>query len=82
MLDHFQSFWNYPEVPLYDEQYYKNQYLKHNDEVEQYFVGRDKLLVVNVGIKGDFARLGDFLGVETTLENFPWENRGKIDKRS
>jgi hypothetical protein len=75
-LDVFKFFWNYPEVPLYDEKVYKQRYIDYNKEVNEYFAGREKdFLEINVSRKNDFQKLRDFLSVETDLIDFPWENK-------
>ena len=70
--------YGYPEVPLYDENKYREYYNNHNKSVREYFRNRDKdLLVLNVAENGSYKKLADFLGV-TNLEgneNFPWLNK-------
>ncbi|MFD0864088.1 sulfotransferase [Sungkyunkwania multivorans] len=68
--------YNTSDDDLYNEEKLKSFYLQHNSKIKEYFTGReDKLLIINVSKKGDFAKLCDFLGVKTSLTEFPWENK-------
>ena len=49
---------------------------RHIASVKEYFRHRsENLLVLNVGQKGAYGRLCDFLGKESAREEFPWENK-------
>ena len=54
-----------------------NDYLKHNEKVVEFF--RDKpgqLLILNVGEKGSYRKLAEFLGQDVPEgAEFPWENK-------
>lgn len=76
LLDFARSFWDYPRVPLYDENEYKARYLRHIALVQEYFAHRpNDLITINLSIKDDFARLCQFLNVQTNIEGFPWMNK-------
>nr|WKN36988.1 sulfotransferase [Tunicatimonas sp. TK19036] len=76
VLDTAKFFWDYPEVPLYNESAYKAKYIKHIQDVNTYFENRSNdFLQINVANKGDFKKFCAFLNIETTMENFPWENK-------
>jgi hypothetical protein len=70
-------FFNYPEVALYDEQYYTQKYLTHNSDVKKYFEGRENdLLILNVSQKDSYQRLAIFLKMKVEKEaTFPWLNK-------
>ena len=73
LLDYIRITWNYPEIELYDEVYYKRVYSDHINDVKEYFSTRPKdLLVVNVANPYDFPRLVSFLNVKTKMNSFPW----------
>ena len=62
----------------YLENVYKEKYLKHNKEVEEYFkTYPDSFLKVNLNQKQDFFSLIKWLNIETELTDFPWENKTK-----
>lgn len=77
VLDMKKLFWNYPEVPLYDKEYYIEQYNKHNESVKNYFRNHlNDLLVLNVAEKGAYQKLADFLGIKVDeVSNFAWKNK-------
>ena len=75
MFDLAELFWDYPLVPLYLDQQYKEKYTRHINDVTEYFHETNKLLRLNVGSKSDLNVLCRFLNVETKISEFPWENR-------
>ncbi len=76
-LDMKKIIWNYPEIPLYDENYYKQKYSEHNHQVKEYFKNRtDCLLILNVAEEGSYQKLADFLNIRVNEdEQFPWLNK-------
>jgi len=76
-LRNMEMFWQYPRFKLYDEHYYKQKYLKHIDDVKQYFSDRpEDLLVLNVGKSKSYQKLAEFLDIEVDPKaEFPWENK-------
>lgn len=76
-LDMKKAFWNYPNVKLYDEDYYKKQYIDHNQDVVNYFKGRENdLLVLNVAEEKSYQKLAAFLNIEVSDKaKFPWLNK-------
>lgn len=51
-------------------------YEKHNREVMEYFKDRpNDLLIINLAKKGAYREFCDFVGIEATSEDFPWENK-------
>lgn len=51
-------------------------YTNYNKSVKEYFRFRpNDLLVLNVSKKGAYRELCDFLNIETTRNEFPWENK-------
>ncbi|WP_158860505.1 sulfotransferase [Lunatibacter salilacus] len=75
-LDSKKIFFKYPDVALYDKQYYIKNYLQHNKDVENYFFNRpNDLIKVNVSHQEDFNRIVEFLNVETNLNKFPHLNK-------
>jgi hypothetical protein len=70
--------YGYPKIPLYDENAYKNHYVRNNDEKRNYFKDRpNDFIEINLAIKEDFPRLCEFLGLETEISGFPWLNRSE-----
>lgn len=77
-FDVFSYLYEYPKIPLYDEQLYKSLYMKDNDEKRAYFKGRpNDFIEINLSNTLDFKRLCDFLHVETHIKDFPWFNRSE-----
>ncbi len=75
-LEMFKMFWNYPIVPLYDKEFYCNKYETHNDVVREYFRNRSQdFLEINISDKTHFDPFCNFLGIQTELSEFPWENK-------
>ena len=60
----------------YDEAILKLHYDSYNAGVIEYFKGREEdLLVINVSQEGSYQSFTDFIGVESSASEFPWENR-------
>lgn len=65
-----------PENDPYNEDILKRFYVEYNKSVVDYFIGRSEdFLVINVANGGDYKKLVDFLGAESMINDFPWENR-------
>lgn len=77
MLDSKKLFSKYPNVPLYDEQFYKKEYVEHIKDVKAYFKGReDDLLVLNVSEPKSYQKLANFLEEKVSKKDkFPWKNK-------
>lgn len=75
MFDLAVALWDYPQIPLYDDEQYKAKYLNHIKEVTEYFKGTNRLIQLNVSSKDDFGALCHFLNVEAEIKEFPWENK-------
>ena len=55
---------------------YKSKYLKHNDDVEQYFINRpDDFLKINVADSHSYKAMCEFLGHSPKREKFEWKNQ-------
>lgn len=60
----------------YDERTLTEHYERYNRCVREYFAGRpDDLLVINVAEPGAYQRFVEFVGVDSSYAEFPWENR-------
>jgi hypothetical protein len=60
----------------YNEAILKAHYNTYNEEIIEYFKGRERdLLVINVSEEGAYRKFIDFLGVESSASDFPWENK-------
>jgi hypothetical protein len=63
-----------------DEPYHRETlitvYERHIEDVKAHFANRlDDLLIINVSIPSDYARLCEFLGKPTLRDSFPWANK-------
>lgn len=59
----------------YEKEAMIGHYLRHNEEVQDYFRFRPHdLLVVNLAEQHAYRRFVEFLGVQSDKEDFPWEN--------
>lgn len=68
----------YNSPDLYSESHLKNCYLKHQDEVLNYFSERDDLISINVSHKNSLPRLIEFLGLPMNDQaSFPHLNQGR-----
>jgi hypothetical protein len=70
-------FSDYPNVPLYDEISYKQNYLNHIADVKEYFKDRpNDLLILNVADEDSYQKLASFLNVKVAKDaKFPWLNK-------
>jgi hypothetical protein len=74
--DYQKLVYNTPDDDIYNEDALTAAYLRHNENVRDYFRGRaDRLIVINVSRQADFPRLCEFLGVNSSERDFPWVNR-------
>ncbi|MGH9160012.1 MAG: sulfotransferase [Vicinamibacteraceae bacterium] len=64
-----------PETDVYHQASLIKHYNDHNDQVRDYFKGRDCLLVINLTESDAYRRFCHFIGVEPQREAFPWENK-------
>ena len=65
-----------PEDDPYNEERLKQFYISYNSTVMNYFCTRpNDFLIVNVSEDGAYRKFVNFLGVKSSSENFPWENR-------
>ncbi len=61
---------------LYNHEALTGAYVRHNQNVRDYFRSRpERLVVINVSKQPDFRRLCAFLGTTSTQQDFPWVNR-------
>ncbi len=68
--------YNTPEDNLYHPEILKNHYLEYNQEIINYFTGRNNLLVINLANHEDYYRLCDFIDLQPEKEgHFPWKNK-------
>lgn len=60
----------------YEKEAMINHYVRYNQDVMEYFKDRpDFLLVINVAEKGAYQKFVDFLGVDSSYDDFPWKNK-------
>lgn len=53
-----------------------NHYLKHNQDILEYFKGRESdLLVINLSEKNSYEKFCSFLGIKSPFTDFPWANK-------
>jgi len=76
-LDTKKMIYDFPKIPLYNADYYKNKYLTHNKEVKEYFENRPQdFLVLNIAEKNSYQKLAKFLNFKVEAnEKFPWANK-------
>ena len=71
-----QAVFQAPEDDPYNESVFKKFYADYNHSVTNYFYGRpNDLLVLNVAEDGAYKQFVDFMGVQSSADAFPWENR-------
>lgn len=64
------------EENLYKPEVFKIRYNAHIAAVRDYFKDRpDRFIEINVSQQQDYQRLVDFLGIKTTIRQFPHENK-------
>ncbi len=73
----FSFFYNPPDLnDIYNKENLIETYNNHNNEILKYFKNRpEDLLVLNIGKNGAYQKFIDFIGVESPIRNFPWENK-------
>lgn len=72
----FMKVGNVSENDPYNKELLIENYNRHTYMVTEYFKYRpDDLLVLNVGKKGAYTKLCDFLDIKTDKTEFPWENK-------
>lgn len=54
---------------------WREEFIEHHRRVEEYFAGRDDLLVFRITEGDGWDELCPFLGVEIPSEPFPWRHR-------
>jgi len=76
-LDFFKIAFDYPAIPLYDEEKYKSIYLDHINDVRLHFKGRKKdLLLLNLADPNGFSELVEFLEIkDPSISSFPKKNK-------
>ncbi|MDQ3052215.1 MAG: hypothetical protein M3Q95_15160 [Bacteroidota bacterium] len=68
--------YNTPEDDVYHKETLLKHYTDYNNDVIEYF--RDdpsKLLVINLNDSEASAKISNFIGMRTPIENMPWENK-------
>ena len=66
------------EENLYKPEIFKMRYEAHISDVRTYFEDKpERFIEINVGVSEDFQRLLNFLGIQTTISQFPHENRSR-----
>ncbi|MFC0182294.1 hypothetical protein SAMN04515674_101268 [Pseudarcicella hirudinis] len=63
-----------PEDP-YNKQILLGHYNAYNNEIIEYFKGKDNLLILNLKESDAYHRFCQFVGAEPIYNHFPWENR-------
>jgi len=63
--------------PVGHEDVYLERYRKHNNDVMEYFKGRDDFLKMNITEGDGYEKLCPFLGHKIINEKFPHENKSK-----
>lgn len=60
----------------YDKRTMLAHYERYNREVIDYFKDRpNDLLVINIAEEGAYRKFVDFLGIDSSCNGFPWENK-------
>lgn len=64
------------DTDLYNKDILISDYLRHNENVVDYFGDRpNDLLVINIAEKDSYQKFLEFLNVESNVSDFPWENK-------
>lgn len=64
------------DLDPYNKEIMIAHYERHNLEVMSYFKDRgEDLLVLNVSEQGSYQKFSNFLGIDSTKSDFPWENK-------
>lgn len=75
-LDAMKAVYGYPDVGLYDADFYKNLYRGHIEQVTRHFKGTSRLLVLNVSDQNAYRSLAQFLAIDVSKDHvFPWKNK-------
>ena len=61
-----------PENDPYNERIIKDHYLRHNEDVINYFKFRDNLHITNLSERGSYQKFCQFLGRKPVYDDFPW----------
>jgi len=65
-----------PDSDPYNKEIMIAHYKRHNREVIEYFKDRpEDLLIINIANAGAYQKFVEFLGVQSSELNFPWENK-------
>lgn len=75
LLEFQEAAYGATEDTLYDEELYKRCYLKHNDEVKDFFADKGNFICVNLSAEDAGRRLADFLSTSCAELHVPHENR-------
>ena len=77
VLDAISRIYNYPDIALYDYDYYTSLYEKHNRNVIDHFKEKpDKLLTLDVAEQNAYQKLAAFLNIQVPGKcQFPWKNK-------
>ena len=67
--------WGAPKYDPYNKQILKESYLRHNQEVENYFKNTDKLLKINLKDKDLIEKIESFLEFKFKNKNIPHLNK-------
>lgn len=74
--NNFLDMYQVTEDDPYNKEKLINSYVKHNNEIIEYFINRpDDFIIINLSDPGSYQRLMEFLHIESPYERFPWENK-------
>lgn len=64
-----------PEEKFYDEDFFKDRYVRYNENVKDHFRLKDNLLTIDVSEEDAYQKLCAFLNEGAIYEEMPWENK-------
>ena len=75
MWDANRAVWNTPAQDPYNKEIMIANYIKHNEEIRDYFKDSSNFIEINLANSADFIKLNRFLGIKSTADSFPHLNR-------
>lgn len=75
LYDYMKETYGTNDNDIYNKKVLIDVYEKHNSNVIDYFKNTNNLIVLNLSQQESFNNLMIFLGVQTDITGYPWENK-------